>query len=430
MSAGWLGGSFILLLFGFITWKTSILIGRELNGDPRKSHVFSDSPYLSPLVPGSVPEARVRRPLRSFPDIAREAFGGLGCLVLSVVLYFELFSCLCIFLVTLGDHLHELAPWISTRNHTIIVGALSTIPTIVLRTPRLLSYLSMIGFISTIFVVATVVIDSFAEGDLTKQAARARGIYDETEPSKRLFGGPQQTFLALGMVAYCFSGHAIVPSIYSSMERPQDFDRMITASYVVVVGCSFLVAVSGYYMFGYAVEDQITLSLAQESSNTKLMHFLTWLMTLTVFSKLSLNMFPLALGMEELVSPYVSSEQGMFAASCIIKVIITFLALTVAILLPSFSFLCAFVGVIFTVGKRCEAAPRFGHANPFQVSHTLWIKWLETAVSVVFPAAAHLKLFNSRLTWSERCLDWFLVIFGCIAATVGTFATLLNSDVE
>ncbi len=45
-------------------------------------------------------------------------------------------------------------------------------------------------------------------------------------------------------------------------------------------------------------------------------------------------------------------------------------------------------------------------------------------MSVIFPAAAHLKLFNSRLTLSEKCLDWFFVVFGFIAAVVGTIATL------
>ncbi len=351
MSAGWFGGSFVLLSFGFITWKTSVLIGRELNGDPRKSHAFPDSPYMSPLVPGSVPEARVRRPLRSFPDIAREAFGDSGCLVLSIVLYFELFSCLCIFLVTLGDHLHSLFPSVSIAHHTIVVGALSTIPTVVLRTPRLLSYLSMIGTISTIFVVLTVVADSVVEGDLTDKAALARGLAVESYKPSHVLWRSSGLPLAFGMVAYCFSGHAIVPSIYSTMKEPQNFDQMITASYLVVVGCSFAVAVSGYYMFGFAVEDQITLSLAQDSSNAIVMKCLTWLMTLTAFSKLSLNMFPLALGMEEICSPYVASEHGMLMASCIIKVTITFLALTVAILVPSFSLLCAFVGLICTVGK-------------------------------------------------------------------------------
>jgi vesicular inhibitory amino acid transporter len=207
----------------------------------------------------------------------------------------------------------------------------------------------VIGTFATVAVVGAVCSESFIEGDLTVKTAKAKGM-SQDEPSHVLWrtaGLP----LALGIVAFCFSGHAIIPSIYSTMKYPQDFDQMITAIYPVVVGCSFAVALSGYYMFGFAVEDQITLSLAEGSSSPFVMKCLTWLMILTAFSKLSLNMYPISKGMEEMCSPYIATEQGLLAASCTIKVIITFFALLVAILVPSFSLLCAFVGLICTVCK-------------------------------------------------------------------------------
>jgi hypothetical protein len=42
----------------------------------------------------------------------------------------------------------------------------------------------------------------------------------------------------------------------------------------------------------------------------------------------------------------------------------------------------------------------------------------------VFPAAAHLKLFHSSLSFSEKFLDWIFVVFGCLAAVIGTIATI------
>eukprot|EP00957_Ditylum_brightwellii_P126018 9607443-Ditylum_brightwellii.AAC.1 len=72
---GWIGGTGVLLIFGIITWRTTILLGRELNGDPRPGHYFDDSPYKSPLQPGSSAGARMRSPITSFPEIARDAFG-------------------------------------------------------------------------------------------------------------------------------------------------------------------------------------------------------------------------------------------------------------------------------------------------------------------------------------------------------------------
>jgi vesicular inhibitory amino acid transporter len=46
------------------------------------------------------------------------------------------------------------------------------------------------------------------------------------------------------------------------------------------------------------------------------------------------------------------------------------------------------------------------------------------AVSVIFPAAAHLKLFGSRLSILEKCSDWILIVIGCVTAVVGTIATV------
>jgi vesicular inhibitory amino acid transporter len=78
-----------------------------------------------------------------------------------------------------------------------------------------------------------------------------------------------------------------------------------------------------------------------------------------------------------------------------VKLTFTVLALTVSIYVPSFSFLCALVGMICTM-----------------------------SVSVIFPAAAHLRMFWSRLTLVDKIMDSIFVIFGSVLAVVGTFATL------
>jgi vesicular inhibitory amino acid transporter len=392
-SAGWFGGSFCLSVFSFITWRTSILIGRELNGDPRPSHCFDDSPFKSPLQPGSMPESRMLPPLRSFPEIARAAFGGTGSFVLAVILYFELFSCLCVFFVTIGDHLHELFPAISVTHHMMTVAAASTIPTMLLRTPKLLSYLSMVGTISTIAVVLAVILSAVLEGDMTERVAAERGIQD----ARPYHTGwrTEGLMLSFGLVAYCFSGHAIVPAIYTSMARPQDFEKMVTFTFAIVICCCFAVAISGYYMFGSVVHDQVTLSLEQSSDAALAMKGLTWMMILTAFSKYSLTMFPLALGIEELITPYLTSQRMVDSADSTVKLTFTLLALTVSIYVPSFSFLCALVGMICTM-----------------------------SVSVIFPAAAHLRMFGSRLTLADKITDSIFVIVGSVLAVVGTIATL------
>jgi vesicular inhibitory amino acid transporter len=180
------------------------------------------------------------------------------------------------------------------------------------------------------------------------------------------------------------------------MQKPHEFERMIDFTFSSVLLSCILVAISGYYMFGDDVEDQITISLEQQSENAGfLMEALTWLMILTAISKFTLTMFPLALGFEEMLTGILPSDLAMELIDSVVKIVLIFLALAVAIFFPSFSFLCSLVGLICTM-----------------------------IVSVIFPAGAHLKLFGSSLSMSEKIIDWILVVGGTIVAVVGTIATL------
>ena len=279
-SAGWIGGFGCILVFSAIAWRTSILIGRELNGDPRPASFFDDSPFKTPLPPGSSTLTRMLPPITSFPDIARTAFGEVGCLFISLVLYFELFSCICIFFVSIGDHLHSLFPAVSATSFAVLAALVSLLPTVILKTPALLSYLSMVGTFATIALVLSVVGSALSVGDITENVAQSKGLADDGGPHRIMWDGSGVT-LALGLVAYCFSGHAIVPSIYTSMERPQDFEKMVTMTFIVVVLCCLAVATSGYIMFGNLVEDQVTLSLEEHLAAATAMKALVWLMILT-----------------------------------------------------------------------------------------------------------------------------------------------------
>jgi vesicular inhibitory amino acid transporter len=331
----------------------------------------------------------MRKPISSFPDIAREAFGTYGAVVLAIVLYFELFSCICIFLVSIGDHLHSLFPTISVTVHMIGCAIFSAVPIIFLRTAKLLSYLSMVGTFATVCVVGAVIFSYLIEGDLTQEAAK-RLAAPSDPPYHDLFR-PDGMAITFGLVAYCFSGHAIIPSIYKSMKNPQEFEKVVDLSFMVVIGCCLAVGLSGYAMFGNLVFDQVTISLEQTSSMTVVMNTLTLLMVLTAFSKLTLTMYPLAIGMEELVAPFLSSDKSMAVSSGLIKMTLLILALLVAIFVPSFSFLCSLVGMICTM-----------------------------TVSVIFPAAAYLKLFGNKLGLGEKLMYWGFVIAGLVMAVYGT----------
>jgi hypothetical protein len=68
--------------------------------------------------------------------------------------------------------------------------------------------------------------------------------------------------IVIGLAAYCFSGHALIPSFYVLIKYPRMHELMATATFVLVLVCSLLVANSDYYTFGKTVVDQVTISLA------------------------------------------------------------------------------------------------------------------------------------------------------------------------
>lgn len=148
-------------------------------------------------------------------------------------------------------------------------------------------------------------------------------------------------------------------------------------------------------MFGSTVADQVTLSLEAAFHGGGFMDILIWLMILTAFSKTTLTIFPLALGMEEIFAPYFTSELGVELMSGVIKFVITISGLMVSLYVPSFSFLCALTGMICTM-----------------------------TVSVIFPAAAYWKIYYHHISTWEHIVSAIFVVLGIFMAVVGTIQTV------
>eukprot|EP00593_Proboscia_inermis_P003476 CAMPEP_0171310854 /NCGR_PEP_ID=MMETSP0816-20121228/21044_1 /TAXON_ID=420281 /ORGANISM="Proboscia inermis, Strain CCAP1064/1" /LENGTH=611 /DNA_ID=CAMNT_0011795219 /DNA_START=66 /DNA_END=1901 /DNA_ORIENTATION=+ len=392
--AGYLGGTVSILIFGAVCWWTSILIGRELNGDPRPRSLFHDGSS------GEQQPIRMRRTIHSFPAIAREAFGQPGAIFLSTVLYTELFSSLVLFLVSIGDHLHTIFPETTQFRQMLAVSVLLVFPTTLLKTPKLLSYFSAIGTFATIAVVLSVFSAAVWKGDIAEEVV----IQNERLHSAEPIAPPYHAMLiasglpvSFGLVAYCFGGHSIVPTVYTSMAQPERFDSMMLRSFLIVMVCNLMVGFGGYYMFGNTVLDQITLSLESAPIHAGgATSVLSWFVILTMFTKFCLYQFPLALAIEELVAPIVKKNDVMEYCYAAIKIFLIVSSLLVALYAPGFGYIAALVGLICSM-----------------------------SVSVIFPSAAHLKLFGSKnLPVWEVALDWLFVIGGTIFAIVGTIATV------
>ena len=252
-TTGWLGGLLMLILFGAVTWWTSILIGRALNGNPQSGNLLFKNNTCDDGG-GDIDTQQIvvqlRRQLTSFPDIAQEAFAQKSNIVLSSLLHFELFLALAVFFVLLRDHLYSLIPSIIATHHMIMCAILLIVPTVLCKTPRLLSYLLSVGTFTTVALVLSVFAAALWEGDISAQMVNSTNIAQAVDSSTtQSFHDafiPTGLPIVLGLVAYCFRGHAVVLTIYNSMAQPREYKCMIGYSYALVMTCCILVAVSGY----------------------------------------------------------------------------------------------------------------------------------------------------------------------------------------
>jgi len=70
----------------------------------------------------------------------------------------------------------------------------------------------------------------------------------------------------MGSIPCCFSSHAVVSSVCSSKQRPRDFERMISMTFLIVGTDCLAVEFSCCCIFGDAVLDQVSLPLEQNFS--------------------------------------------------------------------------------------------------------------------------------------------------------------------
>jgi vesicular inhibitory amino acid transporter len=189
-NGGWLGlGS--LLVFAVVMCYTGILLRLCLDSDP----------FIS-----------------SFPDVGEASFGKWGRWVISVMLYLELYAVSIEFLILEGDNLAQLFPNFSLTVGSTFIGpqaiftvcaALCMLPTVLLRDLRFLSYVSAGGVFASLALVVAVGWIGVVDG----VGFHHRGSLVHLE------GLP----VAIGLFSFCYCGHSVFPSIYSSMEDRKQF---------------------------------------------------------------------------------------------------------------------------------------------------------------------------------------------------------------
>lgn len=199
--------------------------------------------------------------------------------------------------------------------------------------------------------------------------------------------------MAVGLYSFCFSGHAVFPTIYACMSDKRHFGAVLGTSFALVMFLYGAMAVLGFAMFGPTIKDQITVTILEEERGNIMSHVALWLVVVNPFAKFALTLFPVVTALElKLKSHYRSSALLTF----LIRTLVVVGTFVIAVSVPFFSDLMALIGSVACLG-----------------------------IAVIIPCICHLKIFGYRCT-SQYWVVWLVLLVGLLLSGVGTAQAAIN----
>ncbi|KAL6882033.1 hypothetical protein ACP4OV_011505 [Aristida adscensionis] len=321
--------------------------------------------------------------IRSYPDIGHFAFGAAGRRAIAFFMYVELYLVAVSFLVLEGDNLDKLFPGAAAellgyrlqgKQLFIVLAAAVVLPTTWLKNLGVLAYVSAVGLVASAVLTASLVWAGVAE----------TGFRRSTTSVLNVGGLPT----SLGLYFVCFTGHAVFPTIYSSMRNSKHFSRVLLISSVLCSVNYGLTAVLGYMIYGNGVQSQVTLNLPSGKLYTKVAIVTT---IVNPLAKYALLVAPITAAIEERFS-VLGSTPARVSISTVVVVSTAVVASTV----PFFGYLMSFIG-----------------------------SFLSVMATVIFPCLCFLRIYKAEgIRRTEIAAIAGIMVFGVFVAVTGTYTSL------
>uniref|UniRef100_A0A0E0KRG7 Amino acid transporter transmembrane domain-containing protein n=1 Tax=Oryza punctata TaxID=4537 RepID=A0A0E0KRG7_ORYPU len=323
--------------------------------------------------------------IRTYPDIGERAFGHAGRILVSTSMYVELYLVATGFLILDGDNLDKLFPGVSVslgpvalagKQLFVILVALVIVPTTWLRSLGVLAYVSVTGVFASAIIVLSVLWAAVIDG----VGFSGRG----TTTPLRITGLPT----ALGLYTFCYGGHGVFPTLYTSMKQKSQFPKMLAICFLLCTLNYGAMAVLGYLMYGDGVLSQVTLNLIAARLSSKVAIYTTLLNPL---SKYALVVTPIAAAIEERI-------RGAVGVSVAVRTLLVLSTVAVALAVPFFAYLMALVGSLLIVG-----------------------------VSMLLPCACYIRIFGApSMSRAEIAAIGGILAMGPLVAVTGTYHSLMK----
>ncbi|MQM15419.1 hypothetical protein Taro_048358 [Colocasia esculenta] len=321
--------------------------------------------------------------IESYPDIGELAFGYPGRMAVSFFMYLELYLVATGFLILEGDNLEKLFPntslefgglKIEGKQLFLVASALIILPTTWLRNLGSLAYVSVGGVLASVILVGCV----FWVGAFDHVGFHERGQLIN-------FIGLPTT---LGVYAFCYCGHAVFPSLCTSMKDRTQFSKVLLVCFALCTLIYGSMAIFGYLIYGGGLKSQITLNLPVQYVSSKIAIYTT---LINPFTKYALMMAPIANTIERHLLSRNKKSTSLFT-----RTLLVISTVAIALAVPLFGYLIALIG-----------------------------SFLSVIVSLLLPCVCYLKIFGiARRSKLELMAIVGIIVAGILIGVVGTYSSL------
>ncbi|CAH8381617.1 unnamed protein product [Eruca vesicaria subsp. sativa] len=354
---GWLG-LLILFAFGILCFYTGLLLRYCLDSHPD---------------------------LQTYPDIGHAAFGTTGRILVSVILYLELYAMSVEYIILESDNLSSLFPnaalsiggfHLDAPHLFALLTTIAVLPTVWLRDLSILSYISAGGVIASVLVVLCL----FWIGLVDEVGIHSKGtpLNLATLP------------VSVGLYGYCYSGHGVFPNIYTSMAKPSQFPAVLVTCFGICTLMYAGVAVMGYSMFGESTESQFTLNMPQDLVASKIA---LWTTVVSPFTKYPFLMIFFSNSLLISLLPSNHGTSRFYAIA--IRSALAFSTLLVGLAIPFFGLVMSLIGSFLTM-----------------------------LITLILPPACFLSILRTKVTPTQVAICIVIITVGTVCSALGTYSAL------
>ncbi|XP_031274395.1 amino acid transporter AVT1I-like isoform X3 [Pistacia vera] len=321
--------------------------------------------------------------IKTYSDIGNLAFGYKGRAIVSVFMYLELYLVAVEFLILEGDNLDKLFPnmefkiaglKIGGRQGFVLLTALVILPTTWLRSLGMLAYVSVGGVLASTILAACVLWVGAVDGV----------GFNELGMLLDLGGMPT----AISLFTFCYCGHAVFPTLYNSMKDRSQFSKVLLVCFITSTINYGSMAVLGYLMYGQHLKSQVTLNLPLRKIGTKVAIYTTLINPLT---KYAIIITPIATALED-----TSLLRGSRALSILIRTVLVISTVIVALTVPFFGYVMAFIGAFLSV-----------------------------TVSILLPCLCYLRINKGAQRFGMQLIVIVgILVIGSVVGVVGTYTSV------